>query len=151
MRIKKECWPRIATAFIHDGDQGLACRANRRWRISVRQHADGRCIVYGSYNSSWQHEADLDAGYLLDASEATNEGLVRAIRRVGGVIECSDVLVQQAIAALPAEDVDDEPADPAAEHAAAETVAALLRLQQRVESGQLSLADALMAAHTLHR
>lgn len=65
-------WPVLASARDKDHDGQVECQANRRrcWGVTVRQHADGRTLVYAtySYSSQWGHERDLDAyaGELLD-------------------------------------------------------------------------------------
>ena len=154
--VKPSAWPRIANAFDHDGDQGIASRANRRWWLGVRQHADGRTAVYGSYSSNYQNSRDLEAGFLLDAEEYSSlastsdslldEWIIRALRRVAGIINCADALVQCCISDLPAEEDEDAPAPDTAA-----VVAQLLTIQQRAESGEITWPDALMAAYLLDR
>ena len=46
VQIDEAVWPRIAYATRHDGE--VECQANHKWHLTVRQHADGRRIVYGS-------------------------------------------------------------------------------------------------------
>ena len=45
LTIVKADWPLIAQADWHDGR--VECQANNIRRIRVREHADGRRIVYG--------------------------------------------------------------------------------------------------------
>lgn len=114
VRIVEEDWPIIAEADDHDGQ--VRVQANTEWRIRVREHADGRRLVYGSVQAGnggkpagWRGAA---AGYLIDCRsidtdkrlDAESEQTVRAIRRVAGVIGRAD-LADECIADLPAEDL----------------------------------------------
>lgn len=73
VKITESDWPTLASAVKNDHDGQVECQANRRWKayLNVRQHADGRAIVYGGadYSSQWQGErASVErAGVLLDA------------------------------------------------------------------------------------
>jgi hypothetical protein len=102
LKINPEEWPTIAKAGRHDGK--VACQANTVWYIRVRAHADGRRIVYGAKmagaGGQYAGFREVRAGYLVD----TDEGTVRAIRRVGGVID-DDQIACKCIADLPAEEV----------------------------------------------
>src|SRR5271168_80256 len=51
LKIEPELWPVIAEADWHNGQ--YECQANTIRRIRVRQHVDGRRIVYG-----WQQAGD---------------------------------------------------------------------------------------------
>jgi len=117
VRIDEASWPVIAHGSYSDHDNQYEFQANRTWKanIRVRQHADGRAIVYGTYDYSTAFQADRDitakAGVLVDAGA----DLVRAIRQVGAslttataeqnaaehIAEC----VRECIANLPAEDL----------------------------------------------
>ncbi len=83
-------WPVIASASGHDGK--VACQANREWTIRVRQHEDGRRVVYG-----WEERGDGGmpigwessyGGFLVDAVNGApdEDETVRSIRRVAGII-----------------------------------------------------------------
>ena len=94
-------WPVIARASDHTGEH--AFQANREWFVKVREHADGRQIVYGRNESGpggmplgWR---GAHAGYLLAAGTA--DATVRAIRRVAGVLG-EDAIADKVIADLPA-------------------------------------------------
>jgi hypothetical protein len=83
--IDKEAWPFIATSGDKEFDNQYEFQANRisKWDLDVRQHADGRAIVYArySYRSQFQGARDhsVRGGELLpDSSD-----LPEAIRRVG--------------------------------------------------------------------
>lgn len=77
VKINEAEWPVIAVGSDrwHDGGQ-IESQANRRKKCSirVRQHADGRAIVYGTYEyeSAWQGERDVTerAGVLLEDADA---------------------------------------------------------------------------------
>lgn len=96
VRIVEADWPLIARASDHDGY--VASQADRTWTLRVRQHDDGRTIVYGVYSTSWQGERDEAAGELLDAGE----DIPAAIHRVAESCGC-ERLVAACIADLPAE------------------------------------------------
>ncbi len=99
VRISEAAWPVIASARRHDGQ--IEPQANRRWYLTVRQHSDGRTIVYGVYDTVLTGGEPLAAGELLDAGE----DIVAAIRRVGKDAACSESVIAACIADLPAEDL----------------------------------------------
>lgn len=98
--IREDLWPVIARGNRHDGRE-FASQANRTWDVRVRQHQDGRMVVYGTYATNWQGERDMRAGVLLDA----DADVVAAIREVVEQIGGSDGLAQDCIADLPAEEI----------------------------------------------
>ena len=98
LRIDAEAWPVIASALWFDGQ--IEVQANKKAWIKVREHEDGRLIVYGMYTSNWQGARSLAGGFLL-GSPVTEEGTVRALRRVAGVIEMP-ALADECIGDLPA-------------------------------------------------
>lgn len=65
VKIKENEWPEIASGAWTDHDNQYECQANRTWKMSirVRQHADGRAIVYGNYDfsSQFQNESSFVA------------------------------------------------------------------------------------------
>tara|TARA_R110002096_G_scaffold66682_2_gene162213 strand:- start:33050 stop:33445 length:396 start_codon:yes stop_codon:yes gene_type:complete len=81
-------WPLIASAHDSDHDNQYEFQANRtsKWFAGVRQHDDGRTIVYAKYyySSAWRGERSLSAarGVLLTAEE----DICAAIREV-----CNDI------------------------------------------------------------
>lgn len=89
VKIAEEDWPVIAHGSYYDHDGQVAAQANRSWRctIRVRQHEDGRSIVYGTYDyhTTWQgaRGADGRAGELL----AAGDDLVGAIRRTAATLD----------------------------------------------------------------
>lgn len=104
VRIDPEAWPVIAGASDHDGQ--VRCQANTEWWIKVREHADGRRLVYGAKEegNGGQHRGFRSTypGYLLPGRSA--DETVRAIRRVAGAIERDD-LGADCIADLPVEEI----------------------------------------------
>ena len=116
VKIDPEQWPVIASASDHDGQ--VECQASTEWMIKVREHSDGRRIVYG-YRArgnggqpiGWRR---ADAGYLLDADgygsddpklrKEKEAATIRAIRRVAGVIDHEDLGVE-CVGDLPAQEI----------------------------------------------
>lgn len=106
LKLDPELWPLIASADTHDGQ--VECQANREWAIKVREHEDGRRIVYG-----WVRRGNggmpigyrgASGGYLVEAGASAGEETIRAIRRVAGIIG-DDALGDECIADLPAEEL----------------------------------------------
>ena len=98
VKIVESDWPVIASAKDHDGQ--VECQANESWSIRVRQHADGRALVYAVYDTSWQGRSGARGGELLERGA----DLAAAIRRVGERCQCEQI-VDECIADLPAEEL----------------------------------------------
>lgn len=120
--IDPEEWPVIASADRHDGQ--VQVQANTEWAIKVREHTDGRRLVYGwcergnggkpagwrpSY-AGWLIAArdgemmrERDDG-LMTARHPDEEQTIRAIRRVAGVIG-DEQLGAECIGDLPAQSI----------------------------------------------
>ena len=98
VKIRAAIWPCISSASRHDGK--VACQANHEWRLTVRQHADGRAIVYGfevaGMGGVYQGYEEARAGVLLDAGA----DIAAAVRRVGEHARCSDAMIDEVIADL---------------------------------------------------
>lgn len=110
VRISESLWPVVAVASDHDGQ--IEAQANRTWSLRVREHADGRRIVYGVHGTCFQNERDASGGEIVPAGG----DVVAAIRRVNETIGGSDYLANSCIADLPAvplDDADDVDADAA--------------------------------------
>lgn len=113
VRISEAAWPTIAHGGCERADSPHSFQSNRTTEVGirVRQHADGRAIVYGVYGheTRWQHErsATYRAGMLL----APGSDLVAAIRQVGAelqdrsVDDLCDAAVRACIADLPPVDL----------------------------------------------
>lgn len=109
LSINVEEWPIIARADWHDGQ--VECQANNERHIRVRQHADGRRIVYGLQEAGdggqYAGTRNPEGGFLLpfiSSGVPDEDETVRAIRRVGGIIGDSE-LADECISTLPAEAV----------------------------------------------
>jgi len=115
--ITDDAWPRIASAEWHSG--AIECQANETAYVRVRQHEDGRTLVYGvrerGPGGMPAGYRGTSAGYLLAASHVPGDGpdagrsrptadedVVRAIRRVAGAIGM-ERLGSECIGDLPAE------------------------------------------------
>jgi hypothetical protein len=103
--IVKAEWPIVARADWYNGEHER--QANTVRRIRVRQHADGRRLVYGlqeaGLGGQYIGTRNPEGGFLVEAGASEDE-TVRAIRRVGGIIG-DDGLADECIADLPAEEV----------------------------------------------
>ena len=111
VKIHEDDWPVIARA--KDWDNQHECQANRTWHLRVREHADGRRIVYGVYGTQFQGERDAAGGYLVAATETEAEGggympdtaaTITAIHDVAEIIGAPQ-LAAECIANLPAEEI----------------------------------------------
>lgn len=117
VKILDADWPVIAVASYHDWDGQYDFQAFRHWRgfVRVRQHDDGRVIVYAKcwYDTAYQ-ERDYQqrAGELLEPG-ADIMDIVDAIYRVHSAINVVDeahrdswrLLAEECIANLPAEEL----------------------------------------------
>ena len=103
VRITDDEWPQIASASWHDG--AARCQADNRLTIKVRQHADGRTLVYGVCDSALP-DRDARAGYLLLTEDGTvpSGAIITAIRYVASEIGRPE-LAALCIADLPAEEI----------------------------------------------
>jgi hypothetical protein len=92
VKIAEDSWPMVASASDKEFDNQYEFQSNRKstWFVGVRQHEDGRAIVYArySYDSNWQNARCYSAarGVLLTAESATTEGICQSIEEV-----CRDI------------------------------------------------------------
>ena len=100
VKIIEHQWPEIAHGNWGD-NPAIPSQSNRGADIRVRQHADGRAIVYGTRWSRWQGEGGRAGGEMLDAGA----DIVAAIRRVAEDVGISEVAVRECIADLPAVEI----------------------------------------------
>lgn len=111
VKIREDQWPIIACGSYEYYDNQHRFQANRTTDldIRVRQHADGRAIVYGvyQYDTVFQHERNVvhRVGYVLEPGE----DIIEAIQRVGRDLIDRDVdaaivrdVIDECIADLPA-------------------------------------------------
>lgn len=116
--VTDELWPIVATAEDEWCDNQYRFQAFRTtdYLVRVRQHADGRAIVYAEYDyaTAWQGESSrrYRTGRLLD--DADTDALCKAIHGVTdemvwaeyGDRETWGRLAQECIADLPPEVLD---------------------------------------------
>lgn len=95
VRIRESEWPQIAHGNWGD-NASIPSQSNRGCDLRVRQHADGRAIVYGVSWSQWRGESGWSGGELLGAGA----DIVAAIRRVGEAL--NESVIRECIANLPA-------------------------------------------------
>ena len=119
VRISDDNWPMLASASdkIFDGEYESQANRITKWFVGVRQHNDGRAIVYAifSYSTNWRGERDASkkCGQMLDAGSSTDD-IIRAIGEVcsemGGwhdeYIDPWDRLKAECIADLPAVELE---------------------------------------------
>jgi hypothetical protein len=96
VKIKEDEWPITATGSAGDDDSdGRGNQPNRKWTrtIRVRQHEDGRAIVYGvyEYDSAFQGKRGAFAkrGTLLTAP-VTSDQIIAAIQSVAGQLSLAE-------------------------------------------------------------
>ena len=88
IKIREDDWPQIAVSTYSDHDNQYEFQANRTWKcaIRVRQHEDGRAVVYGVYDYDTAHQNEngfaAKAGVLVEAGA----DLARAIREVADTL-----------------------------------------------------------------
>lgn len=110
--ITKEAWPVIASAkgdSFDGNDYGRHQQAVNRgevdlYRLTARQHTDGRAIVYGAFvaATAWTGHEDHRGGVLLSAGA----NIAAAIREVGEECGLPDSVIRECIADLPAEELE---------------------------------------------
>lgn len=117
VRIREDQWPVVAQASgdSYRGDVGRHEQARRQgeidtYSIRVREHDDGRAIVYAVLDAAiaaWGHPAGGESarcGELLPV-ESTITDYVAAIRRVGADCGLPESVIRACIADLPAEEI----------------------------------------------
>jgi hypothetical protein len=101
--IAKATGDSYASADYSRHQQALGRGELDEYAIRVRQHADGRAIVYAVFSaaSAWTGSQDAKGGELLP----TGADLAAAIRRVGEDCGIPDAVIRECIADLPAENL----------------------------------------------
>lgn len=115
--IIKDNWPVVASSEDKEFDNEYEFQANRtsNWRLTVRQHSDGRTIVYGvyTYSSNYQNDKSVQirGGEMLDVGADA----IPVIRRVGNWMQERtpgddagrwENLINECIGDLPADELD---------------------------------------------
>lgn len=111
VKIREDEWPVIAFAVGDSfrGDVGRYTQAKQqgeidRYSLHVRQHADGRMLVYGVLNATeahWRQPAGGDSRREGDVIAFTDDVAV-TIRRVGERCNLPRAIIDACIADLPA-------------------------------------------------
>lgn len=118
VKIVEDDWPELAEASYYDYEGQYDFQSFRYWRgfVRVRQHSDGRAIIYARcwYDTAYQAERGYSqhSGEMLP-SGCTTEDIISAIQRVHGLIDIVDeehrdqwrLLADECIADLPAQEL----------------------------------------------
>lgn len=89
VKIVADNWPVIAHGSYERYEGQHKCQSNRTTEIDirVRQHADGRALVYGVYSYETRFQGERckvqRCGYLLPLDAADTDAVITAIRRCG--------------------------------------------------------------------
>lgn len=119
VKITKDEWPVLASATeVDDHGTEIGNPPNREdgWRLMVRQHADGRAIVYGIYwfKSLFRKERDVEVrgGEILDFGADTPAAITRVAAQMSERVNATGrpgdrflEMGERCIAGLPAETV----------------------------------------------
>jgi len=103
LRVVRKDWPVIAEATGWDNTH--ECQANHVWFIRVRQHADGRALVYGEYDEG---PGGVYVGFRAARAGSLVSGpdeIIGAIRRVEDLLGVEG-LGDECIGDLPAEELE---------------------------------------------
>lgn len=111
VKIDEGEWPIIASAVDDSYDSTDYSRYEQsrsrgeldEYSVRVRQHQDGRSIVYAVYRaaSAWTGNESRSGGEVLDKGA----DIAAAIRRVGEDSKIPDRVIRECIADLPAEEL----------------------------------------------
>lgn len=76
VQITQEAWPFLAS----HSDQISGYDWEAKWFLGIRQHNDGRAIVYGTYACLTEHgDTHVKGGYLLEAGQDVNVALAQLV------------------------------------------------------------------------
>lgn len=112
VRVDPREWPMLAQAkgdsWSGGNDYGRYSQAKARseldeYVLSVRQHSDGRAVVYARVSgaTAWTGTADRAEGRMMDSGA----DLPAAIIAVGGLCGVPDDVIRECVAELPPIDV----------------------------------------------
>ena len=111
VRIREDLWPIIASArgdSYRGNDYGRHNQASAQgeldeYALTVRQHADGRAIVYGCLDGSqaWTGTESRSEGEVLEPGA----DLAAHVRSIGERCGLPDRIIRECIADLPAVDL----------------------------------------------
>ncbi len=108
--IDEDAWPRIAEALEHHSCGEHAQNGKVSWQLRIRQHADGRLIMYGT-TRGWCQCSDTEtttprAGYVLPAGTSDAELAAMALQVAKAILPpdygSAEGLAQDLMADLPA-------------------------------------------------
>lgn len=100
--VDVDVWPIIGQASDHDNQ--FEFQANRKWKLTVRQcqtDGDDRCVVYGTYSTAYQGEADRRGGEIVDSLD----DVPASVKRVAEYLGFEARLADDCIADLPADEI----------------------------------------------
>ena len=95
IRIQKDEWPILAEAYWYD--ESTEKESKECKRLIVRQHNDGRAIVYGIYTTTLQGERNRRRGVLVFPGSE----LVWPIYQVSAAMKFGSDFAEDCIANLP--------------------------------------------------
>lgn len=114
VRIREDQWPVIATGSYSDWDNQYEFQANRKWNIDikVRQHQDGRVIVYSVYDYDTRFATEKSEAHRVGALLAPDDDLPAAIKRTAEqmIVRVTDDNMHRHIRAVADECIADLPA-----------------------------------------
>jgi hypothetical protein len=98
--VSTDKWEIIARYSDHDEQHYT--NSNRFYFACVRQHSDGRCIVYATYKTNLSEEYDYAAGEKVDSLDDVPDAIFRVVDQMNWHRRIAD----QLIADLPPEELD---------------------------------------------
>jgi hypothetical protein len=115
VKIREDQWPEIASAKERPGSMRNGTPVPNyetdEYSIRVRQHEDGRTLVYGVVNAAtvWTGTEHWRGGELLSPTipgdAMSGDAIATAIRRIGEAGGMPDSVIRKCIADLPADEI----------------------------------------------
>lgn len=89
VRISDDNWPLIARGSHewHDGQHRSQANRTKSIYVHVRQHADGRKIVYARYSYTSAYQGEPNSRHQTGELLAADAGVIEAIQRVATDLE----------------------------------------------------------------